>query len=165
MRMSRFVAAMALAALVTPGTALAQAGDKQVAPAKPAAGSVNETLMHHEREMLDALTKKDFAAFQKLIVPGAWNIDENGYATVGDFMKQAKDPKGNLQFSYTASDMKVIDVDANARIVTYRLDDKGSLMGQPFPPTVYASTVWVNHAGVWHAVFHQESPAAPPARK
>jgi hypothetical protein len=38
-------------------------------------------------------------------------------------------------------------------------------MGTPFPPTVYATTVWVNQGGTWRALFHQESKAAPPQPK
>ncbi len=60
----------------------------------------------------------------------------------------------------TASDMKVLDVNANSQIVMYKLDQMGSCMGQPLPPVVYASTVWVNQGGTWQAVFHQESTAA-----
>lgn len=57
--------------------------------------------------------------------------------------------------------MKVIPIDANAAIVTYKLDQKGSYMGQTFPPTTYATTVWMNKGGKWWAIYHQESAAAP----
>ena len=45
-------------------------------------------------------------------------------------------------------------------IVTYKAEQKGTFMGQPLPPLVYVSTIWANHGGTWHAVFHQESTAA-----
>ena len=61
--------------------------------------------------------------------------------------------------------MKVVNIDANAALVTYKVDEKVSMMGQPFPPVVYSSTVWANHGGTWMAVFHQESTAAPAAKK
>ena len=32
--------------------------------------------------------------------------------------------------------------------------------GQPLPAVTYVTTVWANHGGTWHAVFHQESTAA-----
>ena len=57
--------------------------------------------------------------------------------------------------------MKVVPIDATSGIVTYKLDQKGSFNGEPFQPTVYASTVWVNRSGKWVAAFHQESTPAP----
>jgi hypothetical protein len=156
---------MTMAALVAAaGLAFAQA-DKKMAAKPMAASSVNETLMHHENEMLEQFAKKDFTAFKKRIMPGAWSVDESGYMTVEDLVKQATDPKANLMWSYKVSDMKAVDIDANAKLVTYKIDQKGSMMGQPFPPVVYATTIWANHGGNWMAVFHQESTAAPPAKK
>ena len=38
-------------------------------------------------------------------------------------------------------------------------------MNQPVPENVYASTVWTERNGKWVAVFHQETTAAPPAKK
>jgi hypothetical protein len=55
--------------------------------------------------------------------------------------------------------MKVIDIDANSAIVTYKSEQKGSFMGQPMPPVTYITTIWANHGGAWHAIFHQESTA------
>jgi hypothetical protein len=73
----------------------------------------------------------------------------------------ASDPKSNFSFeSFKTSDMKVVTIGANTALVTYKLDEKGSIMGQPFPPVVYATTIWANHGGTWMAVFHQESTAA-----
>jgi hypothetical protein len=141
------------------GGALAQ--DK--APAKKpvaAKSAVSDALMHHEQLMLEALHKKDFAGFKKMVMPGTWAIDENGPMAVEDFLKAMEDPKANFSFEYKTSDMKVVTVDANTAIVTYKLDEKGTMMGQPMVPVVYASTVWTNHGGTWMGVFHQESTAA-----
>ncbi|HMB82233.1 MAG TPA: hypothetical protein VKI43_19290 [Vicinamibacterales bacterium] len=80
---------------------------------------------------------------------------------VDDFVKMVADPKSNFSWeSYTMTDMKVATIDANAALVTYKLDEKGSFMGLPFPPVVDATTVWANHGGTWMAVFQQESTAA-----
>ena len=161
---------MAGALVLTATVAFAQ-GDKKM-PAKPmpklTAGksTVSEALMHNEQMMLEALQKKDFAGFKKMVMSGSWAVDENGPATVDDFLATAADPKSNFKFdSFKTSDMKVVMIDANAALVTYKLDEKGSFMGQPFPPVVYGTTVWNNHGGKWMAVFHQESTAKPVAKK
>jgi hypothetical protein len=126
---------------------------------------VADALMQRERALLQAVEKKDWTAFKKYVSADGWTIDENGAMSVADFLKMTTDPKFDLMVQMTASDMKVIDVDANSKLVTYKLDQKGSFMGQPFPPVAYATTVWVNHGGTWQALFHQESTAAPPAKK
>jgi len=143
------------------GSAIAQ-GDKKMAGKPTAAmGGVNETLMHHEQTMLESLQKGDVEAFKKWIAPGSWSVDEGGYMTIDDFVKSLTDSKTAFKWeSFKTSDMKVVDVAPTAKIVTYKLDQRGSFNGQPFPSPVYASTVWVNHGGTWHAVFHQESTAA-----
>jgi hypothetical protein len=127
--------------------------------------ALNDTLMKKENDLLVALQKKDFATFKKPIMAGSWAVDEGGYMTVEDMIKTMQDPKANFMWTYKVSDMKVVNIDANAALVTYRVDSKGSMMGQPMPPVVYATTVWANHGGNWMAVFHQESTAAPPAKK
>ena len=151
------ITAMVMTATLT----LAQAEKKM--PAKPMAGKnmVADTLMHHEQTMLEALQKKDFAGFKKLIMAGSWSVDENGAATIEEFLKGLNDPKANFSFeSFKTSDMKVVNIDANTALVTYKLEEKGAFMGQPFPSIVYATTIWANHGGTWMAVFHQESTAA-----
>ena len=51
------------------------------------------------------------------------------------------DPKDNFSFTFTKTEMKVVSVDANKALVTYKLEEKGGFMGQPFPPVVYATTI------------------------
>jgi hypothetical protein len=124
-----------------------------------------DMLMKREQAMLTAVEKKDWTAFKQLTLPTGWNVDENGAMSVADFLKMTVDPKFDLNVKMTASDMKVMDVNATTKIVAYKLDQKGTFMGMPFPPTVHASTVWVNEGGTWRAAFHQESKAAPTAPK
>jgi len=151
-----YAAAMMLAAT----TALAQTTEKM--PAKPATmDAASNQLMEREKAMLVSLEKKDWPAFKKYVKPGTWSVDQSGYMSIDEFLKMAQDPKNALTISMTASDMKVVDVNATTKIVTYKLDQKGSFMGEAFPPVVYASTVWSNSGGTWTAVFHQESTAAP----
>ena len=145
------------ATLMTAAMAFAQTEKKM--PAKPAAmagrSALSDALMHHEQMMLESLQKKDFAGFKKLIMAGSMSVDENGAALIEEFLKGVMDPKANFSFEFKTSDMKVVSLDANTAVVTYRLDQKGSVMGQPFPPTVYATTIWANHGGTWMGMFHQ----------
>jgi hypothetical protein len=156
--MKRTVLMAAAGVLMTATLAFAQAELKKPMATK---GDLANTLMHHEQAMLEALQKKDIAGFKKYIMTGSWSVDENGYMTVDEFLKALNDPKGSFMIeSFKTADMKVVNIDANAALVTYKLDEKGSFMGQPIPPVVYATTIWANHGGTWMAVFHQESTAA-----
>lgn len=161
MSMSRLTA-FCVAALLATGVVFAQTPAKKPAAAK--GGSVADRLMANEQKIQDALIKKDMTTFNSLIMPGTWAVDENGPMKVEDFTKNITDLKIE---SAKLSDMKVITISPTVSVVTYKMDQKGTYEGHPFPPVVYASSVWVNHGGTWMAMFHQESTAAPavPAKK
>ena len=128
----------------------------QTAATAPATG-VSATLIAQEKVLLDSVVKHDVKSFSALIAPGAGSIDEGGYMTVADFIKIFDQVKVDSQ---TPSDIKVLTLGPTAAVVTYTLTQKGSFQGQPLPPTVYATTTWVNQGGKWLAMFHQESTAA-----
>lgn len=145
-------------ALLTATTALAQNG-AQMGGQGGAKNSLSEKLMANEHKVLEAVTHRDAAAFSALVMPGSWSVDNSGIMKSDDFVKAFSDVKVE---SVKALEMRVITIDANAALVVYKLDQKGSFKGMAWPPVVYASTVWANHGGTWHAVFHQESAADKP---
>lgn len=124
---------------------------------KAAPNSVSAKLIANEKLMIDSITKHDASAFFGLIAPGAMSVDEGGLSAVEDFRKSFDQMKVDGQ---TATEMKVISLGANTAIVTYKLAQKGTYMGQPLPPNVYATTIWKNKDAKWWAAFHQESTAA-----
>jgi hypothetical protein len=66
------------------------------------------------------------------------------------------------------SDWKTVVLNADAVVVTYTVDARGTSGGQPIPPgALRASTAWVKRGAEWLAVYHQdcpveERPASPP---
>jgi hypothetical protein len=64
--------------------------------------------------------------------------------------------------TWKISDEKVTWVDPNTAVVTYKWTGSGTFQGQPFPPNVFASTVWTKKGDKWLAAYHQESEAAKP---
>ena len=129
----------------------------QTAATAPAATGVSATLIAQEKVLLESVVKHDVKAFSALIAPGAGSVDEGGYMAVADFIKVFDQTKLDVQ---TPTDIKVISLGPTAAVVTYTLNQKGTFQGQPVPPTVYATTTWVNRGGKWLAMFHQESTAA-----
>ena len=134
--------------------ALAAPAMAQTANSGTAKSAMATKLMAAENTMLDDLTKHDRDAFFAWIAPGSWSVDEGGLMKIDDF-RQAWDQL-KIESSKT-SDMRVVPIGASAAIVTYKLEQKGSMAGQAFPPVVYASTVWALKNGKWQAMFHQES--------
>jgi hypothetical protein len=132
----------------------------QTAARKPVAAnaSVADTLMANEHKIIEALTKKDVATLNALLMSDSWSVDEMGYTKTGELLKGLAALKID---SVKTSDMKVLPMSPTVSLVTYKMDQKGTFQGQPFPPVVYATTVWVDHGGTWQAAFHQESTAAP----
>jgi len=161
--MKKVATSAALVALLSAASAFAQ---EKPAAAKPMPKSANaEKLIANETKVLEAVRTKDAKTFSSFVLPGSWSIDETGLQANDDFVKMMGDPKADLKIEMLkGSEMKVIDIDANAAIVVYKIDQKGSMMGMALPPTSWASTVWVNKGGTWRAVFHQETKAAPPAK-
>jgi hypothetical protein len=153
--------ALTIACTLAAAPAFAQGAEKKTGSRSAMSKSaMTDALMEAEKSLLDNLAKHNASAFFALIAPGAWSVDEMGGMTMDEFKKNWAQLKVE---SVTPSDMKVVPVDATSGIVTYKLDQKGSFNGEPFQPTVYASTVWVNRSGKWVAVFHQES--TPAAKK
>ena len=150
--------AMSVAAVAAAGQASAPTpAVKPAHAAKAAAFALPEALMAKEKAIIAAVVAHDKTAFQKELAPDASLVDESGYVSVADFLGAFDKMKAE---SATPSDMKVIVLNPNTALVTYKLDQKGSFDGHPWPPVVYATTTWVNHGGAWHAAFHQESTAA-----
>jgi hypothetical protein len=129
--------------------------------------ALEKALIANENKVADALMKKDKAAFASLVAADGWSIDGNGFMKNSD-MTAALDQL--VIKNYKISDEKVSWVDPNTAIVAYKWTGSGTFAGQPFPSSVYASTVWTKKGDKWVAVFHQESEAAkaapkPPAAK
>jgi len=157
--MKKLACAAVAAILVTATTAFAQ-GAKPMA-AKPMTKSANaDKLIANENKLLEAVKAKDVKTFTSLVKAGTWAMDENGLMANDDFVKMLGDPKSDFKLeTIKASDMRVIDIDANSAIVAYTTEQKGSFMGMPMPAKTHVTTIWANRGGSWQAVFHQESTA------
>ena len=152
------IVVMSVAAVAVAGQATApKPAVKPSHAAKAASSVVSDALMAKEKALIAAVLGHDKATFEKSLTADAWMVDEGGFVSVADFLGAFDKMKAE---SATPSDMKVTVLNPSTALVTYKMDQKGSFDGHPWPPVVYASTTWVNHGGAWHAAFHQESTAA-----
>jgi ketosteroid isomerase-like protein len=152
---------------ITSGMAAAQevnelvpAPEYQPAPERSA---LDKALIANENKIADALMKKDKAGFTALVTADGWSIDGNGFMKTSELAGMLDQL---VIKSYKISEEKVSWVDPNTAIVAYKWTGSGTFGGQPFPSTVYASTVWSKKGDKWIAVFHQETEATkPPVKK
>jgi hypothetical protein len=130
----------------------------------PNKAAVEKAIVANEQAVNEAVAKNDLAAFKKLVASDGWSVDAGGPMAVSEFEKNFSQVKTEPGWKIDGS--KVIWIDDNVAVHTYRWSGKGSFMGQTFRDS-YASSVWVKRGGTWVAVFHHESPAAPamPAKK
>ena len=115
-----------------------------------------------ERAINAAIQKGDVAAFKANIADDAITVDAMGPSSVTEFMKMFSQVKLT---KFSIDKVKVQFLNDTTAVISYLFTGEGSMMGQPMPSPTWSSTVWVNRAGKWQAVFHQESLALPPAKK
>jgi len=145
----RFAAA-AFLAIGCGAAVFAQTGSK---------AAIEKTLIANENKVSEAVAKHDVKTFSDLVASDGVSADQGGFMKVADFLKSMDQVKVT---SWHIMDAQVSWVDDKTAIVRYTWMGAGTYMGQPFPPTVYSSTVWTERNGKWVAVFHQETPMAPP---
>lgn len=137
-----------------------------VAPSVASAQSKTEAATKQieamERAINAAIQKGDVTAFKANIADDAVTVDGGGPSTVAEFMKMF----GQVKLAkFSIDKAKVQFLNDTTAVITYLFTGDGSMMGQPMPSPTWASTVYVNRAGKWQAVFHQESLVPPAAKK
>lgn len=142
-----------LVALLVPSVAAGQSGT---------AAAIKQ-IEANERAINAAIQKGDVAAFKALVAEDGVTMDGAGPMPVSEFIKMFAQVK---LASFTIDQPKVMFLNDTAAVITYRFTGKGSMMGQPMPSPVLASTVYALRGGKWMAVFHQETiPTPPPPAK
>jgi uncharacterized protein (TIGR02246 family) len=129
--------------------------------ARPGATTTQDAIIANEKQIIEALKKKDAAAFKNLIAPDAMLLGSQGRLAMADFNKVVFGPDYTL-VSATVEDPQVKMIDQDAAILTYKSTGTETFKGKTETGTSYASSIWTKHGDKWVAVFHQESLVAPP---
>jgi hypothetical protein len=132
---------------------------KAAAPseAKPAEAS-SDDLVAREKQIWDAIKKKDFDGFASFLADDqieVWESGVNDKAASVEGVKQA-----NLT-SAVLSDFKATKLNDNATLVTYVVKGSGDLS----PTGERSSTIWARRSGQWLAAFHQGTRIQPAMTK
>lgn len=131
--------------------------------ARAQTAELEKTLVANERAVNEAVAKGDAAAFSQHVAKDAWSIDSTmGRMPVADFVKEMPEMVKDMKLtSWDITEPKLMPIDANNAVLTYKWVGSGTYKGEPIPSPVWASTVWSKRGGKWMAVFHQESLAIP----
>ena len=142
------------AAVLTLATALAAS----VAGAQPKKGSSSEpAIFLQEKSLYDALVKKDFATFNKVLGSDFVYVDGNG-ATHWELAKSAEMLKDCTTGKFTFEKVEATPVGTDLVVLTYKATGDQTCGGNKAPPAVTAMSVWRKLNGKWVAVAHSETP-------
>jgi uncharacterized protein (TIGR02246 family) len=119
--------------------------------------AVEDSIINLEKQAWEAVKNKDANGFNKLFAEDGLMIDSMGMTTRAAFIQTL--PDLNIT-EYSLENLKVVMLDKDAAVVSYKANVKGSFKGQAFPPNpAYVSSTWVKRGGKWVAMFHQETMA------
>jgi uncharacterized protein (TIGR02246 family) len=118
-------------------------------------GSLEEAILSMERRAWEAVKARDARAFTDLFAADGLMADSMGFSTRDGFLQTLPDL---MIDQYMLNDVKVMMIDKNAALITYKADVKGSFKGKAFPANpMFVSSIWAKRDGKWMAVYHQET--------
>jgi len=112
--------------------------------------------MAMEKQAWNAFSKGDGKFFETFLADEAMIVSGGGFSTRAQTVKDIGTKPCDLK-SFEFSDFKVMMLDKNTALVTYKALQDGVCGGQPVPKNVLASSVYVKRKGKWLAIYHQES--------
>lgn len=113
-------------------------------------------LIAREKEVWELIKKKDAQGF------AAYLAEEQLYVGSAGVQSKAETVKGIGSAGppdFTLDDWKVVMIDKDAAIVTYKWTPKAEACG-PEPVAERNTTVWAKRGNKWLAVFHQDTKLA-----
>jgi ketosteroid isomerase-like protein len=121
---------------------------------KKQSGSVEQTLMNAEQEIVDAVVKGDTSVLEKYLADDTIFTDPGGM--VMDKAQFIADLKaGNLKLESSKLDDMKVHVHGNAAVVTYGTTDKGAYKGKDTSGNYRWTDVFVKRKGSWQLVAGQ----------
>ena len=162
--------AIVLAACSAPPTnrdAVTTTNSNKPAETKAAAPLTEADAIAKEKEIWQALTKKDLTGFGAMLAEDQIYVSGDG---VHDKASTIKSVTGFVPTTVDYADWKLVPINNDAVVLIYKATVKGTMNGSAVPEgAAYTSSIWVNRDGKWLALYHQDSdvkplPPAPPAK-
>ena len=135
-------------------SALAQPAAKS-SKAQPTPGPTVESLSAQEKTLWEGFKNKDTKPFEKTLAPDAIEVNARGIDDRASIIRNIGSANCSIK-SVALDGFKLMKVDADAVLLTYKGTANGTCDGKAFAP-VYASTLWVKRGEKWMPLFHQET--------
>ena len=141
--------------------ALAQDSAPSPSPSpKPAMSKAQSQrlIISTEKKLWEAWKTKNLKVFRATLSADSIMIGDAGVLNKTDSLKELEAMQCEVK-SYELSDIKVNFLNSSAALLTYKATRDGTCGGQALPPSVWASSAYVQRGGKWYAASHQETPA------
>ncbi|HEX8141135.1 MAG TPA: nuclear transport factor 2 family protein [Pyrinomonadaceae bacterium] len=139
-----------------------QPGSQRIKPPTATSGGAStssqsrltESLIAREKEVWELIKKKDIQGFSGYLAEDQLYVTGNGVHTKAETGKGIAE-SGPSELSL--DEWKVMMINKETALVTYRVTAKGTVNGQAMTRVTRESTVWAKRGGKWLAVFHQDT--------
>jgi hypothetical protein len=118
--------------------------------------SVEDMLIAREKEVWEWIRKKDMQSFSSALADDQLYVTGDGVLTKAETVKSVAE--GTLS-DFSLDEWKVIMLDKDMALLTYKVTTKGTVNGQEILSVTRESTIWAKRGGKWVAVFHQDTMA------
>jgi hypothetical protein len=118
--------------------------------------TVTETLLELEERMWQANRNGDGAFFAELLREDALVVSKYGVMTKAQGIPVIQ-ANQNPYVKTDLSEQKVIQLDENNALVTYRVDVTAVVQGKEVELPSYATSVYIRELAQWRGVFHQQT--------
>lgn len=115
-----------------------------------------------EQQIMGAIKNRKPENFKALVDPNGSVMSPQGAVKVLDIMNEIFNPATTIT-EYRMEDAKVMMVNNNAAMLTYKSISTATMNGKTESETSYDSTLWVKRNGKWMAMFHQSTPIKAPS--
>jgi hypothetical protein len=128
-------------------------------PASAPPARLEDELIAREKEVWEAIKKKDQARFASYLAEDQLYVSNDGVFTKAEAVKQLS--AATMPPDIRLGDWKVLMIDKDAAIVTYTATAVTPACGPATAGGVQRNTtVWAKRSGKWLAILHQDTNAA-----
>lgn len=120
--------------------------------------SVEAQLTALDKQGWEAWKNRDGGFFQSFLSEDSIGVGATGVDNKAQIIKDISGSSCEVK-SYSLDNFKVVMLDKNTAILTYKGTQDATCNGKALPATVWASSIFVRRGGKWLAAFHQETPA------
>jgi hypothetical protein len=118
--------------------------------------ALEEKIVVLEKQVEEALKKKDWETFDSLLVEDCMVVGSDGFQRKPEMLQ---DLKANFSLSdFSMADVNVVAVNKDVALITYKAMGKGSYKGEDWSVQAYVSSVWVKRGGKWLTILRQDTP-------